>query len=305
MKVRLSIALVALIIAAVGCGDDDPAAPNLGDLEIVTVTTGDSIDTDGYTLSIDGVVGPAIGANISFVVPDLVPGPYVVELGDIAANCTVQDDNPRTVEVVANLTETTQFDVTCEGPPGNASPVADAGPDQTVVDADGSGFANVRLDGSGSTDSDGTIVSWTWSENDTDIGVGEMPRIDFAVGVHTVRLTVADDEEGVGMDEVTITVEVAPAAISFATQIQPYFEAGQANCVQCHNGGTGSKGVNLDSYANILAGGDSGPLVVPLDSADPTAILVPQLEANHNNGPDDAGFVVILEQWIDEGALDN
>jgi hypothetical protein len=61
--------------------------------------------------------------------------------------------------------------------------------------------------------------------------------------------------------------------------------------------------VNLDSYDNILAGGNSGPLVVPNDSS--MGILIPKLNENHNNGPDDAGFVVILSQWIDEGAQDN
>lgn len=89
--------------------------------------------------------------------------------------------------------------------------------------------------------------------------------------------------------------------VSFALDIQPYFEAG---CVQCHNGG-GPAGVDLDSYANILAGGDGFPLVVPGDSSDPSGALIPQLDANHRNGPDDAGFVVILRQWIDEGALNN
>ncbi|MGB5283167.1 MAG: c-type cytochrome domain-containing protein, partial [Polyangiales bacterium] len=81
-------------------------------------------------------------------------------------------------------------------------------------------------------------------------------------------------------------------------------EAGQANCVRCHSGG-GPAGVDLDSYANILAGGDGGPLVVPGDSSDPRALLIPQLNSNHANGPDDAGFVVILSQWIDYGALNN
>ena len=82
--------------------------------------------------------------------------------------------------------------------------------------------------------------------------------------------------------------------------------AGNANCVQCHMGGTGFKGVNLDSYANILAGGDNGPLVVPFDSTDSTALLIPKLESNHNDGPDDVGFVMdLLSQWIDEGAMDN
>jgi hypothetical protein len=52
-------------------------------------------------------------------------------------------------------------------------------------------------------------------------------------------------------------------------------------------------------------GGDNGPLVVPFDSADPDALLIPKLEDNHNNGPEDAAFVPILSQWIDEGAQDN
>ena len=39
-------------------------------------------------------------------------------------------------------------------------PTADAGPDQTVSDSDKSGSELVTLDGSGSSDSDGTIVSY-------------------------------------------------------------------------------------------------------------------------------------------------
>jgi hypothetical protein len=61
----------------------------------------------------------------------------------------------------------------------------------------------------------------------------------------------------------------------------------------------------LDSYTNILTDGNNGPLVVPGDSQDATAILIPQLNDNHFDGPDDAAFVVTLSQWIDEGALDN
>ncbi|MGB5695630.1 MAG: c-type cytochrome domain-containing protein, partial [Polyangiales bacterium] len=93
--------------------------------------------------------------------------------------------------------------------------------------------------------------------------------------------------------------------ISFAMDIQPYFEAGQANCVRCHSGGSGPAGVNLDSYAEILAGGNGFSLVVPGDSTNPSAALIPQLNASHHDGPNDAGFVVILSQWIDEGALNN
>jgi len=120
--------------------------------------------------------------------------------------------------------------------------------------------------------------------------------------------------------------------VSFATDIQPYFGSGTPACTGsgCHVGDVNSapKGVRLDSYTNILAGGgtcstttnqgcvmdadcpgvetcDGFPLVVPNDSTDLTATLIPQLDANHFNGPDDAAFVPILAQWIDDGAPDN
>jgi hypothetical protein len=98
---------------------------------------------------------------------------------------------------------------------------------------------------------------------------------------------------------------VAPA-ISFAAEIQPYFEPGLANCVECHSDATVARGgVRLDSYDNILTDGNSGPLVVPFDSADLDAILIPKLESDHQNPPDRAAFVETLSQWIDEGAEDN
>ncbi len=302
MKFRLSFTLVALALVAAGCGDDDPAPPTTGAIGVTTVTTGDDIDADGYTLSVDGNNGGAIGVNAVVIIPDLTPGTYSIGLGGVAANCAVQN-NPRDVDVTAGLTENTQFDVACALL--NQPPVADAGMDQTVTDADDSGAEDVTLDGSASTDADGTIASWSWAVDGTEIATGEMATVSFDVGVTTVVLTVTDDGGATGTDEVMITVEAAPAPISFATQIQPYFEAAAANCVQCHSGGTGIAGVDLDSYANIMAGGDNGPLVVAGDSQDATALLVPKLNADHNDGPDDAGFVVTLSQWIDEGALDN
>jgi len=63
--------------------------------------------------------------------------------------------------------------------------------------------------------------------------------------------------------------------------------------------------VNLESWAGVLTDGDNGPLVVPGDSVDPAALLIPTLNDDHNNGPDDAAFVPILAEWIDDGALDN
>ncbi len=91
----------------------------------------------------------------------------------------------------------------------NVAPIADVGADQTVFDDDGNGSELVILPGSGSTDSDGTIVLYTWSA-DTGVVIpdGETPSVNFPVGVHTVTLTVTDDDGATGSDTVIITVEV-------------------------------------------------------------------------------------------------
>ncbi|MFB3081001.1 MAG: hypothetical protein ACE1Y1_04425, partial [Nitrosomonadaceae bacterium] len=53
---------------------------------------------------------------------------------------------------------------------GNQAPIANAGADQTVSDADGTGAESVTLDGSASSDPDGSIVSYQWTEGATVLG---------------------------------------------------------------------------------------------------------------------------------------
>lgn len=61
-----------------------------------------------------------------------------------------------------------------EIPLANEPPTANAGADQTVIALDGVS-ALATLDGSASTDSDGTIVNYSWSENSTEIATGVNP----------------------------------------------------------------------------------------------------------------------------------
>lgn len=97
-------------------------------------------------------------------------------------------------------------------PAGNLPPVADAGDDQTVIDSDGDGVEAVTLNGSASYDPDGTITAYEWTEGGTPLGAGEVVTCDFAVGTHTVTLTVTDNEGATGTDEVIITVKEPTAA---------------------------------------------------------------------------------------------
>lgn len=93
---------------------------------------------------------------------------------------------------------------------GNQAPVANAGPDQTVLDADDSGAETVTLDGSASFDPDGTIVDHTWRDGGVVVATGVSPQISLALGTHTVELTVTDNEGATATDTVVITVVAPP-----------------------------------------------------------------------------------------------
>jgi hypothetical protein len=89
----------------------------------------------------------------------------------------------------------------------NQSPLANAGVDQTVTDSDGNGSETVQLNGSGSTDADGTISSYQWSEDSAILGTGSTLNATFISGVmYEVLLTVVDNEGATGTDTMFVTV---------------------------------------------------------------------------------------------------
>ncbi|MCI0709273.1 MAG: hypothetical protein L0154_03840 [Chloroflexi bacterium] len=90
-------------------------------------------------------------------------------------------------------------------------PVADAGEDQTIfIGPSPQGrigpSANVTLDGTGSSDPDGTITSYDWYQNGVLLGSGPTLTRRFFVGQTTVTLVVTDNDGLTSSDEVIITV---------------------------------------------------------------------------------------------------
>ncbi|MFW6154893.1 MAG: PKD domain-containing protein [Planctomycetota bacterium] len=120
----------------------------------------------------------------------------------------------------------------------NQPPVADAGDDQTVTDSDENGTEDVTLDGSGSYDADGTIAGYVWEENAVQIATGVSPTVTLDVNVHTIDLTVTDDDGATGTDSVVVTVNAG------ANQ-PPVADAGPDQTVRDNNK-NGSEDVTLD-----------------------------------------------------------
>jgi hypothetical protein len=94
----------------------------LGWVRLITNTTGSGLDPNGYVPAFTGrfdsnfggttSIGYPMAVNAEQIIP-LLPGPFVLELTEVAENCTVAGDNPRTATVVARETLVAAFDVTC------------------------------------------------------------------------------------------------------------------------------------------------------------------------------------------------
>ncbi|MFP6630219.1 MAG: PKD domain-containing protein, partial [Myxococcota bacterium] len=114
------------------------------------------------------------------------------------------------------------------GGPINQPPVAYAGTDQSVQDADGNFSEEITLDGSGSFDPDGSIVSYEWYKGPTLLGTGAVLTTAFSVvGTQSVALVVTDDGGKTGSDGLTVRVE--PPADSFV--LNETFDSGLGNWV--------------------------------------------------------------------------
>jgi PKD repeat protein len=116
-------------------------------------------------------------------------------VGNYSVVLTVMDDNDSTGM------NTTMVRVDAVAP---VPPIADAdGPYITVIDQP------IVLDGSGSGDSDGSIVNYTWMGGYNKTWYGENPKVSYPIsGTFSIRLTVTDDGGLTDNDTTTATIYV-------------------------------------------------------------------------------------------------
>ena len=167
--------------------------------------SGSGIDADGTIAGyqwqqISGPTASTLSATTTadITVSNLQVGVYIYRL-------TVRDND--------NATGTDNVTVTVNIAPPNQAPVADAGSNRVITLP----TTATSLSGAGSSDADGTIVSYLWQQvsgpsastlsatNTENINVSNLQA-----GVYTFRLTVRDDDNATSTATVTVTVNVSP-----------------------------------------------------------------------------------------------
>src|SRR5947208_65559 len=132
-------------------------APPSGSLRVTTSTSGDNLDTDGYTVTVDGTTSQSIGNNSSGggTFSALTVASHTVERTAVANNCTVTAPNPRTVAVTDGATAVTDFAVTCSALTGGITvTTATTGsnlPTNYTVTVDGGQSRSILADGGTTT----------------------------------------------------------------------------------------------------------------------------------------------------------
>ena len=201
-----TVQITVNVVPVADAGADQTVTDSDGDgSEAVTLDGSGSSDADGTIADYVWKEGASQIATGAGPVVTLSAGPHTLTL-------TVTDDRGATSQDTVAITV-------------NTPPVADAGPDQSVGDDDDNGSALVTLDGSASSDSDGTITSWVWKEGAAQIATGESPQVSLAVGVHTITLEVTDNDGATDSDtvEVEVTYPVGLAVLDVTETAGDYY----------------------------------------------------------------------------------
>ena len=100
--------------------------PTTGDIRLVTVSSGTTLDPDGYTMWFDGVeeiqfygyygepsVPARISSNGEWLLAGRAPGDHTIELRDVASNCVIAGGNSRAVTVTVGAVTDVRYEVGC------------------------------------------------------------------------------------------------------------------------------------------------------------------------------------------------
>lgn len=104
---------LAVVAAFAACGDDNGGTgPNVGSITISVTSAGVGVDSAGYIVTVDNGDGENVAANGDISL-SATAGSHSVKLDGVGSNCTVDGENPRSVDVVAGDDVEISFQVTC------------------------------------------------------------------------------------------------------------------------------------------------------------------------------------------------
>ncbi len=188
-------------------------------LPIANAGADQTISAPASSVNLDGSGSDDPDGSITAYSWTLVSGPGSVTINNSnSANASVAGLISGTYTIQLKVTDnngasaTDQMTITVKPNSGlpNQTPIANAGSDQTITAPTNS----VNLDGSGSNDPDGSIVSYSWTlvSGPGSVTINNSNSANASVlglipGSYTIQLKVTDNNGASAMDQMTITVK--------------------------------------------------------------------------------------------------
>jgi hypothetical protein len=147
--------------------------PTTGILEVVTATSGQPADADGFVIMLDGAASDPIGPTATVIFPAIGTGLHTVELSGVAPNCQVTGDHPLGAVVDPGQTVRVSFAINCVPtaggltvtvsglPNGTAAAVTVSGPNNFSASLTGTGSLTGLVPGSYAVAATNVVVAGT------------------------------------------------------------------------------------------------------------------------------------------------
>jgi hypothetical protein len=91
--------------------------------------------------------------------------------------------------------------------------------------------------------------------------------------------------------------------VSFASDVLPIIES---RCINCHGGQRTEKGLDMNSFDNLMAGSENGPVVTPGDAVHSKFVELVANQKMPKRGPKlTPPQVQLFMDWVNQGALNN
>ena len=251
----MTVTVLANRLPVADAGPDQNVSDSDGNnTEIVVLDGGASSDPDGPILSYGWTKdGSAVGSGAT-VSLTLAVGVHDFTL-------TVTDEAGQTAADAVRVTVL-----------ANQPPIADAGPDVFLTDRDGSGAEIVTLDAGGSSDPDGSSLSYAWSEGGVTIGSAATLTVTREVGTHDFTVTVTDEAGAASSD--TATVIVNPDPLAPKTVFLSHLDGADGATTATDDSGKGHALDFIDTAQIDTAASHSGGASALFNGADTTFISI-------------------------------
>ena len=196
----------------VGLTDTDTATVTVTNATPVADAGGPYTVNQGLGLTVDGSGSTDSDGTLSTYEWDCTSdGSYELSSSSPTSTCTYADDGTYTVTLRVTDDDGAQATDSATVTVTNTSPTADAGGPYTVNQGD-----VLTLDGSGSVDPDGTIVTWAWDCDNDGVYDQFYPSPSGATcswpddGAQTVALQITDDDGATATATASVTVTNTP-----------------------------------------------------------------------------------------------